>query len=685
MFKIKSIYLLLILLCVSTVSAATVSNFSTGQSSLVSIPFIGSNTSTTFQIYKYATINSSYFNLTGVAPINNLGFESGNTNEWNFVGDGGVTNTLPAYILSTYIWSGTYYFDSFVETTGGCDSGYLNRILYKSNQSELTILAYANYHYRIGGTSPLNYSDFDLSLYNETAKVATLYSNNVSSEYSSNITINLNLSAYQGNVFTLNLTQNACTPSGAGTWYSDFLIDIAHTSNVTANINGGSNFYNSNGYFTSTNITTNFTSQLQTYLNSCTMDSNGLCLVPLNISSQTPGLINLTNLNITYSFQAGLLTRVRNADTNGLINGTQLILSNTTTQYTTIINYSGNDTVFLPLSVIPSGSVTLTYSATGYDTATYNLVLDNISVANLTAFLQNNTAANAISVTILVRNTNNVQIENALVEIYRSINGTYMLVGQDYTDGTGQITAVLDSTLLYSLQISKSGYNTRNQTLNPVSSLVTITLSSAVSAVPETPLQNLYWLLEPDLISTQIQPFSLTINTTTNSLEWYNVTLVMNNGTVLNTTSGSNSNGGKITITYNVSKLYNALSNQTIILKGYFKKVNQSQYQFFNVKIYTLYSIPSFNYTGNASVNAIKDSSVNSNNKPSPLFAGLLVFAIILVVSGSVYMQSGARTPSLALGVIILTFFAYIGWIDWILWLPIVLIALGLAKGEDRR
>lgn len=659
MFKIKSIYLLLILLCVSTVSAATLTTWNNSQST-VDLNFSNNNNDTAYILLpKYINISNAIFNITNVTtqtviPSSSFGNQSiagscifGSTNE-RFVTSGSSGNCAKSYDLNLTN-STNIYFTYYGGQSGGNNFNFSFAIAYTNNT---VIESFDNQALPVG--SYVNIS------------------NNLRANY--NGTYRLLFNVIPNGVGGVILAES----------YATNLILNVTPANVTAYISGSA--ISNTTLLNSTYVTNNFTTILQSYLAACTADSNGYCTVPITITNAyNKSYMQLKDLNITYSIYAGLLTRVRNADTNGLINGSQLILSNTTTQYTTTINYSGNDTVFLPWNVIPTGTVTLTYSATGYDTATYSLTLNSTNLANLTAFLQNTTAANAISVTILVRNTNNVQIENALVEIYRSINGTYMLVGQDYTDGTGQITAVLDSTLLYSLQISKSGYNTRNQTLNPVSSLVTITLSSAVSAVPETPLQNLYWLLEPDLIDTQIQPFSLMINTTTNSLEWYNVTLVMNNGTVLNTTSGSNSNGGKITITYNVSKLYNALSNQTIILKGYFKKVNQSQYQFFNVKIYTLYSIPSFNYTGNASVNAIKDSSVNSNNKPSPLFAGLLVFAIILVVSGSVYMQSGARTPSLALGVIILTFFAYIGWIDWILWLPIVLIALGLAKGEDRR
>lgn len=666
--------ILLLVLIIGSVSADTVSNFSTGQSSLVSIPFSGSNTSTTFPILKYASVNSSYFNLTGLNPINNLGFEAGDASEWNFIGGGGATNTLPPYILSTYVWSGNYYFESFVEATSGCDSGYLNRVLYKSNQSELTILAYANYHYRIGATSPLNYSDFDLSLYNETGKVATLYSNNVSSEYSSNITINLNLNSYQGSVFTLNLTQNACTASGGGIWYSDFLIDIAHTSNVTANINGGSNFYNSNGYFNYNNQTSNFTSQLQTYLNSCTADLSGYCYVPLNISSNTPGLINLSNLNITYSFSAGLTTSVFDQDTLSIINGTTLLATNSTNQFTFNLTFSGNATIFIPYNSLPTGSVTLTYSKTGYQSSTYYITNNNLTVNNQTAYLFNTSSPTAIFTRLHVQNQIGGAIVGAVITVYKPFNSTYTLIGQFTTDGTGTASSTFDSSVVCQMVINASGYQNISQTIQFVQNDYYFSLAPSTANEIILPGGGIFWNLEPYQVSNQLQTFSFNVSTNgTVLVEYVRLTLMnVSNSLILNSTSNlSAPYGANLSFTYNTS----TFSGNTVLI-GTIKPLNSTS----ELNYYIAYTLSTVNATNNAPANAPIPHliSIIRNSQAPPIARTLFAFIIIGMVLFYFRLRRINENALLFLVVGLTAAFAYLELIDWYFFFIAFLITIAV-------
>ena len=73
------------------------------------------------------------------------------------------------------------------------------------------------------------------------------------------------------------------------------------SKNVTLDIsNDGDVEFNATDIFTTKNITTDFSSEITTFLSTCTADSSGFCDLPINLSGED-GRVTLDTLNITFT------------------------------------------------------------------------------------------------------------------------------------------------------------------------------------------------------------------------------------------------------------------------------------------------------------------------------------------------------------------------------------------------
>lgn len=80
-------------------------------------------------------------------------------------------------------------------------------------------------------------------------------------------------------------------------FFEDSLTYSGTPSNVSISI-GSNKIFEKSGNFTSSNITSNFASYINSYLNNCTYQS-GYCYVPVTFGSETSGLLRYSNMLIT--------------------------------------------------------------------------------------------------------------------------------------------------------------------------------------------------------------------------------------------------------------------------------------------------------------------------------------------------------------------------------------------------
>ncbi len=106
-----------------------------------------------------------------------------------------------------------------------------------------------------------------------------------------------------GNCFASGITGNA-TDIWCGSALYDYQYQFVkkYPENITIDMgNDGDIEWRQWGDFSITNSTNNLSSEMNDYLSTCSPDANGNCLVPLNISSDSIGILELFGMEIKYT------------------------------------------------------------------------------------------------------------------------------------------------------------------------------------------------------------------------------------------------------------------------------------------------------------------------------------------------------------------------------------------------
>ncbi len=129
--------------------------------------------------------------------------------------------------------------------------------------------------------------------------------------------IKLFYASYNSEGFAYNLSGGSAmdSPYGNGTAGGDGLIYQEQTGNFTynpffeaGNIDG-TREWNYYGHFNGKhNKTKDFAASINTYLASCTPDANGDCLVPLYLYSESDGIIEISDINVAYTYNVNPIT-----------------------------------------------------------------------------------------------------------------------------------------------------------------------------------------------------------------------------------------------------------------------------------------------------------------------------------------------------------------------------------------
>ena len=247
--------------------------------------------------------------------------------------------------------------------------------------------------------------------------------------------------------------------------------------------------------------------------------------------------------NITVN---GFAIDVWNEKTLAAIPNWSATISNSTVSYT--YGPENNTWVWDNFTGIPTGSVTIVVSATGYVLRTYYAVYNVGSYIYLDAYLLDS-ASGVYPVFIVREAAEYTPIEGAILTFSKSISGAWETVGQATADATGTAQVYLNPDTTYRLVITFTGCTTYTTTaFTPISTTYVITLDcgSAVSYISVDDI--LYMEIYPT--TTNAIPWDGTITFVCNdpwsNVDWYNMTIVHENGTVLFTQNGTSAACGII-------------------------------------------------------------------------------------------------------------------------------------------
>jgi hypothetical protein len=318
-----------------------------------------------------------------------------------------------------------------------------------------------------------------------------------------------------------------------------------------------------------------------------------------------------------FTFNNTICVYARDMATNTGLNQVNLTLSGSN-----VYNFQVNNT-YCKQGIVTDDYV-LIAQKTGYTTYSDVVNINGSGQVNKIIYLTNSGA----TIAIYAKNIYDQYISGARVTITKNTDGA--LIIDKLTDSTGGTTAVIDTNLQYTLNITANGYNSYSGSLQPTSTTFLITLSQNTSTSP-----NYYAGVTPTFL-----PYTTTlIGNNTNQQFYFNytstywnvtncyLTLTHINNTLINSTTFNTCNvsNGSVNITQYTSN-YSYIQVNSILTIN----VNGTSY---NITYKQLYAIKYY-YVGDYSImHAVTDfknfnkSGFNDSNR------FLIVFIIVFAVT----------------------------------------------------
>ena len=404
----------------------------------------------------------------------------------------------------------TYLNKLTIEASGttGTSSAFVNLI--KDDNSE--VLAVHSNTITSGSSATQQGTEFLKIIYNTTSNLFKIYnytgdlisSDSVSGTYD----VYLKFKAYAYKL-------EGCSGSGCGVTsetsitinavgYSKNIVEVSdwNISNPTypENFNlsiGGVNVYNK--AVLDSEIKVNFSAQLQGVWDSCNcyrcISSTESCIVPVDFYSTSGGIINYSEINITYlPAKANISVNIYDSNTLNKINTTNITLQIIGEQYQTeLITEDGNASFQFFFNSLAEDLVSI--RAFSGDIQDYSIITRNIimSSANETTeinlYLTNTSDTDkAIDIQFIALNAEGLdRLENALVKVYKQNPSTNedVLLTELYTHSDGQATTKLISeTVFYRFAVEYRG-------------TIVYTSQNAISLTAEDSPLKLYCILQP--------------------------------------------------------------------------------------------------------------------------------------------------------------------------------------------
>lgn len=367
-----------------------------------------------------------------------------------------------------------------------------------------------------------------------------------------------------------------------------------------------------------------------------------------------------TNTTPYYTFDVyannSILINIFDEDTGSRIyeNITVVLTGNVTeTTYTTTAGE-------LFLANVSDGAYTVKLSGANYTLKSYTVTVADHSSQILNAYLSSSTS----TVTFTAKNSlSGETVEGVSVGIYRIINATLTLVESKTTDITGRVQFVYTAGVKYSFVFSKTGFDTKAFSLDPVLfSTYDVYIDPVITETQSYGDVSYYYIPYTyfDNASGQNNSFVFTLNSPNGVLTNYSVNITWPNGAG-HAFTGNNANGEAFALNFTI---YNSTVTDVVTIKIGFQTVydENRQYTFVHGII------------GDYGDTIIENRIANTyglgllERVLIATFFALLFAAIASIVAGKEF--------GLGMGLIVLGIMAYIGFVPWLMVLLSLLIGV---------
>lgn len=330
------------------------------------------------------------------------------------------------------------------------------------------------------------------------------------------------------------------------------------------------------------------------------------------------------------------------------------------TSDTQTFSYStSNGSLFV--SNITPANYTLQFSTPSgnYTTSNYNILVTNRTTQTFNAYLLKTSDSVTVQLYVLTTAQNPI---DALVNIERLINSTYVTVDQKSTDSQGLAVFFLESGIDYKVTITADGYVTKvsnPQSFYPfVNNGIYKFFLTTTTTTNFIPISNyISYALSPSqaLINSTLITFSNHVTSPIGYIGWSSINCTSQGSFTVSNFTNSTGNSNDLTPTIDLN-----LNGFTGIVNcNYAICTNDNNCTIINFPYYT-------NKDYNISPNNFQNSVNSFKNEVSPVWLAILAVFIVLIACVFMYKLSGGNpVVSTVTGIIATIFFAIIGWYDW--------------------
>ena len=541
---------------------------------------------------------------------------------------------------------------------------------------------------------PRNYSSFNVS----SDLLAVLHQSEISfitKELISNVTLSGVTYVVDGetnSTFYLAAGEYNVTASKSGYYDKNLTFNVSALDNLTLNVTG---MFDSLVSFNLTDIVTTDLIATTSYVS--VDDGSGYVANYSNSNGSISGIALIQgNYNVTlwaddYTYRYENVTVNSSSQTFSFslyssnsvwVTAKNFLSGSSLTDFTAEIynanrTYTLNDsgTGLIMFSNVTSGVYTVSVTKTDFTTASYPLTVTGGSHQNVVAYLISSADSTIFGVTDIISGS---VIEGATINMYKTIDGSWVLVSSDETDITGRVRIYYSPNLEYKFVIDKVGYEQREFFLNILFSTYTIRLTADTVSLPS--LSGGAWVYAINnsgfFYDDIVNPFELSISSGTGTLEYYYLNVTEYNGT-LHKVNCSNSYGCNDVFSFNIT---GATWNQTINVSYTVKESGRAAKTF-----RTFYIIQ--NIVADDTLATWKNVGGDGFGSLEKAFAATIILLILTGAAAVASLSLGVPAVSitgivLAVGAGLMAAVGFIPvYVSWLIMLGVVMIVI-FGRGE---
>jgi len=443
------------------------------------------------------------------------------------------------------------------------------------------------------------------------------------------------------------------TLDGGATWASEkdlnfmiYGITNMTPSNLIIKTNNEITYHNTsifNGTVTDIGLNT---SSLQSCVDSV---SGGNANCTLNFTSATPGSLEYSNLEIDYSVPLNITFKNEMDDT--IIEGETFSIYLETTGFSQLYTNSNP----FKVNLTTTGTYNAKVSSTNYPSREY--VIEVLEAENdLILYFINSTDSDEITFNI-VSSEGLAPLEDVFAVFTRLIGGTWTAIAEEYSDYAGQVKLDLDSNYEYTINFSKTNYETQIISLEPTESEYLIQMVSTIGAYNQSVHEGIRYRFEPsDTVLNNNTKYNFTF--TLNSTVWgvTGCALYLKNGSILLDSTSS----------YTSSSCFLRIEQDTFNMTTITSEVVYQIGSTYNFTVSQQYSVI-YTYEGDFSLKNFLDDLTDFSMAGFDSFGRMmLVLIVIFVITALVAQKISFTNPEVLTFLVIaqVWFFSYVNWLS---------------------